>query len=183
MATSTSYLLSASGAVAGVSRSYLTAAGGSGNRTSRSFLTRARGSAAAQSVVDAGPAQIVEPFTKVTISAVVLLPQGISPKSWTFQQVGGAPTVAFVQNGYSITFEAPATIAGTLLTFRATADFDDYPDSSDTVTVDVRSHPEWMPIGQNRWVAVYESFDPADVYETQLYPSEDLYPSDDLYPV
>jgi len=74
----------------------------------------------------AGADQVdVEPFTTVTLT-------GTGTGSWS--QTAGSPTVTLGGSGAVRTFAAPATMAGTTLTF----DF-----GGDTMTVGVLPHNEW----------------------------------------
>lgn len=91
---------------------------------------------AANSAPDAGPDQIVDAYTLVTLSAV----DAEQTPSWS--QTGGSPTVTLGGSGAVRTFIAPAVRAGTTLTFQASDGV-----LTDTMTVTVYPHNEWALIG------------------------------------
>lgn len=185
---SASLLTRASGSAgSGISRSFLTHAAGAaavGGAVSRSFLTRVHGSALNSSAIDAGQAQTVEPFTVVSVAAVVTDPAGGSATSWTVIQTAG-PIVAYTQNAYSVKFVAPATLTGAVITFRFTAKITGYPDATDIVTVTVRAHGGgWraQPDGRYEAVRIVDPDEPGSAQPAAVYPSASLYPSTGLYP-
>lgn len=79
----------------------------------------------------------IEPYTTVTLTAT----DAESTPAWT--QTAGTPTVTLGGSGATRTFVAPATRAGTTLTFRAT----DAGGLNDEMTVTVLPHNEWAVIG------------------------------------
>lgn len=79
---------------------------------------------------NAGADQVdVEPYATVTLT-------GVGPGPWS--QTGGTPTVTLGGSGTTRTFEAPATMNGTTLTFTY---------GTDTMTVTVLPHNEWWRSG------------------------------------
>lgn len=96
--------------------------------------------------VSAGPDQTnVEPWATVTLTATASDPDGTTPTvSWA--QTAGSPAVTLAGTGASRTFEAPGTLAGTTLTFTATAS-DGSLTASDPMTVTVLPVTERAAIG------------------------------------
>lgn len=91
---------------------------------------------AANTAPDAGPSQIVDAYTLVTLSAT----DAEQTPSWS--QTGGSPTVTLGGSGAVRTFIAPAVRAETTLTFQASDGL-----LTDTMTVTVYPHNEWALIG------------------------------------
>jgi hypothetical protein len=85
---------------------------------------------------DAGANQTVEPYAQVTLDAT----DAETATTWT--QTAGSPTVISPGSANPVTFEAPATRAGTTLTFTVT----DAGGLTDTKTVTVYPHNEWALI-------------------------------------
>lgn len=102
-------------------------------------------------IADAGVDQAnVEPWWTVTLTGTASDTDGtIASRSWT--QTGGTPAVTLSGTGVSRTFEAPATVAGTTLTFAFAATDDDGATITDTVTVTVLPAAERILIG-GLWV-------------------------------
>ncbi len=88
----------------------------------------------------------VEPWSTVTLTATTSDSDGTSSiTGWS--QISGSPTVTLSGSGVSRTFDAPATIAGTTLGFRATATDNESATATDDVSVTLLSVTERAPIG------------------------------------
>lgn len=120
----------ASASTASASDSYAATAAGSAANASGSY------SAVSNTAPNAGVDQVAEPYDRVTLTGV----DAEGPVAWS--QVGG-PAVTLGGAGSVRTFVAPATRAGTVLTFRAT----DTGGLVDDMQVTVYPHNEWAVIG------------------------------------
>jgi hypothetical protein len=97
--------------------------------------------------VNAGADQTaVEPWSTVTLTGTASDPDGtIVAKGWT--QTGGTPTVTLTGDSTTVSFEAPATTAGTTLTFTYSATDNAGATSTDSVTVAVLQATEFAAVG------------------------------------
>lgn len=95
---------------------------------------------------DAGPDQVdVEPFATVTLDGTGSSDSDGTVAGYAWAQTGGSPTVTLDDDtAAQPTFEAPATMAGTTLTFSLVVTDDDAADSAaDTVDITVLPHNMW----------------------------------------
>ena len=96
-------------------------------------------------VVDAGVNQVdVEPYAVATLSALASGGAGTG-YTYTWTQTAGTPTVTLAGSGSSRTFTAPATMAGTALTFQVEAG-DGTSTEVDSVVVTVDPHNFWTRV-------------------------------------
>lgn len=95
---------------------------------------------------NAGVDQIVEPWSTVTLTGTDSDSDGtVSTRSWT--QTGGTPVATLAGSGATVTFEAPATIAGTTLTFMYSVIDNGGLNASDTMTVTILPVTERAVVG------------------------------------
>ncbi|WP_431279885.1 hypothetical protein [Leifsonia poae] len=95
------------------------------------------------------PDVTVEAFDAVTVTATV---GATSPPAtgYLWRQVSG-PTTLFQDNGSSITFTAPAAVAGTTVVFGVTALLDTQSSPETVATVNVIPHLYWIA-GSSGWI-------------------------------
>ncbi len=86
----------------------------------------------------------VEPYALVTLDGSASTDPDGTIVDWSWMQVGGTPTVNLAGSGDSRTFDAPATVNGTALTFELTVTDNEGVTGSDTCTVQLLPHTWWL---------------------------------------
>jgi hypothetical protein len=118
-------------------------------------VCRVRGQSLGSFFVYAGDPQTVTPFETVILNATAAQ----TPDSWVWTQLSG-PSRLLTGAGAGRQFVAPPTLAGAVLTFRATAVVAGLADSSDVVTITVQAHDGWFrkqvatgtTVGSQTWI-------------------------------
>lgn len=97
------------------------------------------------------PDTTAEAFDTVTVTAV-LAATSATPTGYSWRQISG-PTVAFTDNGASITFVAPPAMAGATVVFGVTAQLNTQSSSEATSNTNVFPHIYWIA-GATSWAAL-----------------------------